>query len=177
MPVSEYSAGIKSEEKSLPNISLIQVSKSPFPLVIRTCLPSRINLNETSGCERAILSITPATAFASVTSFLRNFILAGVLQNKSLTIIVVPSGHPASSSRTSSPFSITYLVPIFSSDVFVITSTLATALTLASASPLNPRVKIELRSSTVEILLVAWLTNAFLISSLEIPHPLSVILI
>ena len=48
---------------------------------------------------------------------------------------------------------------------------------LARASPLKPRVNISLRSSAVEILLVAWLTNAFLISSREIPQPLSVILI
>ena len=76
---------------------------SELPEVISTCLPSLINRNEISGWERAIRSTTPCTALPSVTSFFRNFILAGTLKKISLTTTVVPFGQPASARLISSP--------------------------------------------------------------------------
>ena len=169
-----YSASISPSEKSFPKISNAAVFKSPLPEVKSTLLPSLMKRIDTPGFESAILSTTPATALASVTSFFRNFILAGVLKNKSLTTIVVPNGHPASSIRVCSPAFIQYLVPVSSSGVRVSTSTAETAATEARASPRKPSVTIALRSSLYLILLVAWLINAAGISSRLIPHPLSV---
>ena len=98
----------------------------------------------------------------SVTSFFKNFILAGVLKNISRTTIVVPFGQPASSIDISSPPAISYLVPTSSLSAFVKSSTLATAEIEAIASPRKPRVPMALRSSALEILLVAWETKTFL---------------
>ena len=49
----------------------------------------------------------------------------------------------------------------------------ATAPMEAKASPLNPKLLIALRSSAVDILLVAWRRKAFGASSGERPQPLS----
>ena len=89
--------------------------------------------------------------FPSLDGDFKNFFLAGTLKNKSLTIIVVPSGIPASSNTHSLPPSTTYLVPIKSVLVFVRNSILLTALMLDKASPLKPRLVTEIKSSTLFI--------------------------
>ena len=88
---------------------------------------------------------------------------------------VVPSGAPISSLESSFEPSITYLVPVSSSYVFVISSTRATAEMLDSASPLKPSDFTVSKSSAERILLVEWRRNASGISSFSIPQPLSVI--
>ena len=100
-------------------------------------------------------SISSVMLFPSLDGDFKNFFLAGTLKNKSLTIIVVPSGIPASSNTHSLPPSTTYLVPIKSVLVFVRNSTLPTALMLDKASPLNPRLVTEIKSSKLFIFYVA----------------------
>lgn len=52
---------------------------------------------EISGWDKAIFSTTDATWVPSVTGVFKNFFLAGVLKNKFLAMMVVPSGAPISS--------------------------------------------------------------------------------
>ena len=107
----------------------------------------------------------------------KNFLLAGVLKKRFLTINVVPSGTPTSSKLFSSPPSITYLIPVRSPFVLVISSTWPTAAILDNASPLKPKDETDTKSSADIILLVEWRRNAIFTSFFSIPHPLSVILI
>ena len=79
MPLSSYEQGVREFAKSRPKTEKIVFLILPSPDVTSASLPSLMNLTPTSGCESAILSTTPATALPSVTSFFKNFILAGVL--------------------------------------------------------------------------------------------------
>ena len=129
--------------------------RNPFPEVESLVCPFTINRKAISGLERARSSMYKPILAPSVIALLRNFCLAGVLKKRSLTIMVVPSGAPISSSAISSPPSIQYRLPERESAVFVMSSTLDTAAMLERASPRNPRDAIESRSQASLILLVA----------------------
>ena len=94
-------------------------------------------------------------AWASAWFDFRNFLLAGVLKNKSLTDICVPLLALVASFSLILPPSKTILRPIRASSVFVSISSFETAAIDARASPLNPKDSRDDRSSTVFILLVA----------------------
>ncbi len=85
----------------------------------------------------------------------RNLRLTGVLKNRFRTMNVVPFGAPTSSNAISRAPSRQSRVPVIASFVFVISSTLATAAMLESASPRNPMLFKHIRSATELILLVA----------------------
>ena len=89
----------------------------------------------------------------------------------------MPAAAPLSPvSSTSQPLMCTY-TPTDASYVLLKSSMSATAAILARASPLNPSVATEFKSSPDFILLVACLSNAITASSASKPQPLSVILI
>ena len=77
------------------------------------------------------------------------------LLDKSVTTMVVPSGHPVCSLAITEPPCSTSLTPVLLSAVFVTSSVLVTAAMEARASPLNPNVSTASRSDAVSILLVA----------------------
>ena len=71
--------------------------KSSRPLVFNKTFPLLVNVNETSGCPKD-KRLTISTIFKiSVLSERKYFKRAGVLKNKSLTVILVPFGEAASS--------------------------------------------------------------------------------
>src|SRR4030043_808036 len=122
---------------------------------------------------------------SSVLFDLRNFFLAGVLKNKSLTSTDVPIEGESFISFTSPPYISTDiptppLVPPllrggWGGEFFspVMSLTFETDAIDERASPLNPIVFILNRSSSLESLLVACLWKQRRASSLSIPSPLS----
>ena len=144
-------------EGSFPESVIMTLRRSPVPLVENRIFPLLIILILISGYARAICAAKSITAELSALSDFINFSLAGVLKKRSLTIIVVPSGHPVGTCSFVSPPWITVLLPVWLSFVFVITSILETDEILAKASPRNPSVSIYPRSSALCILLVACL--------------------
>ena len=89
---------------------------------------------------------------------------------------VVPSGAPVAVCSTSSPPCTTTRVAsgVFAPCFLVVSVTCETAAILAIASPLNPSVPMDARSSGRDILLVACWRNASSASSSSIPQPSSV---
>ena len=126
------------------------------------------------GLDRANFSQTASTALPSVVFFFKNFRLAGVFSKMFSTMMVVPSGQPASSVEITSPKRHTNTVPISSSGRLVKIRTELTAAMAASASPRKPSVPMASKSLPVFILLVAWRRMAFGTSSRAMPQPLSV---
>ena len=102
------------------------------------------------------------------------FSRAGVLKNRSRTIMVVPTGPPASSRLRTVPPSRVRAAPKSRSAVRVTTSTRDTAAMAARASPRNPRVPMASRSYSLRILLVAWRRKAVSSSPAGMPQPSSV---
>ena len=127
-----------------------------------------------SGRDNAIFSTTALTDIASVTSFLRNFFLAGTLAKRFSTITVVPSAAGLSLTLRISPPLASSIAPTAESFCFDIIRISDTEAIAARASPRNPSVIIPSRSSASFILLVACLRIATGRSSFEIPQPLSV---
>ena len=117
------------------------------------------------GFAKINLFIIFVIALSSCLFDFKNFNLAGVLKNKSFTMIVVPLAQPYSVSCSKTPPFTQILPPTSLSLVFENNSTLETAAILAKASPLNPNVLIESKSFTFEILLVACGKKAFLRSA------------
>ncbi len=148
--------------------------KSPLPVVWNRICPFMIYLKDMSGWERAICSIRSETYPPSVAGCFKNLRRTGVLKNRFLTMIVVPSGAPTSSVSLLSAPSSKRRTPSRDSFVLVIISTFATAAILDRASPLKPRLEILDRSDMFLILLVACLTNALSTCVLSMPQPLSV---
>ena len=146
---------------------------SPLPFVEIVVFPVFISFIDISGWTNAILEITSSMYPVSVKSFFKNLYLTGVLKNKFLTVITVPTLHATSSTLKISPPSAITLSPVGWSSVLETNSTLAIAAILAKASPLNPIDLTSWRSSAERILLVACLSNAISTSSLAIPFPLS----
>ena len=109
----------------------------------------------------------------SVLMVLRNFLLAGVLKNNCLTVIIVPVGAPVSDTFFIFPPSMIISVPVSDCLFFVTIVNFETDAMLGRASPLNPSVAMEKRSSSVYILLVAYRSIASRASSWFIPMPLS----
>ncbi len=87
-----------------------------------------------------------ATAAASALSVFRNFSRAGVLKKSWRTIMVVPSGHPASSTEPGAPPSRVREAPMGSPFRRVSTSRRLTAEMAARASPRKPKVPMAARS-------------------------------
>ena len=114
-----------------------------------------MSLNAMDGLESAILSTAAHTAVASVTSFLRNFLLAGTFAKSSSTITVVPVDAARSVSEIISPPTASSAAPTSASAVFEIILILDTDAIAARASPLNPSVIMPSRSLASFILLVA----------------------
>ena len=106
----------------------------------------------------------------------RNLRRAGTLKKSERTSIVVPTGRENGSATRTRPPSIAtrWRSPGCSA---VVSSTRATAATVASASPRNPSVATRSRSSKLAILLVAWRSKASSASSRPIPYPSSAIAI
>ena len=136
---------------------------------------------------------------SSVDSAFRNFFRAGVLKKRSRTVIDVPSGNPASSTRAILPPLISIIVPDLSipeesgapflpsfgrsgdfsipeeDPAQVSSRSRDTDAIEGSASPRNPRVATLSKSSASLIFDVACRSNASMASSRTMPHPLSVI--
>src|SRR5215471_13837050 len=112
---------------------------------------------------------------SSVDSAFRNFFRAGVLKKRSRTVIEVPGGSPASSTRAIFPPLISITVPAGSSAARVSSRKRDTEAIDGNASPRNPRVVTLSRSSAFLIFEVACRSNASMASSRTMPHPLSVI--
>src|SRR6267378_4127528 len=83
----------------------------------------------------------------------------------SATLIVVPAGNPAGFTLTSLPPANSMRVPSASASSRVSSSSLDTAAIVGNASPRNPSVAIESRSSAERNLLVAWRSKASSASS------------
>ena len=96
------------------------------------------------------------------------------MKKRSLTMMVVPSGQPASESSKILPASRERLVPLMAPVVLVSRSMRLTDAMAASASPRKPIVPIAARSSAVRSLEVAWRLKAVRASSGAMPQPLSV---
>ncbi len=111
----------------------------------------------------------------SVDSDFRNFFRAGVLKKRSRTVIEVPEGSPASSTRAIFPPLISTTVPAASSAARVSSRSRDTDAIDGSASPRNPSVATLSRSSVFLIFEVACRSKASMASSRTIPQPLSVI--
>src|SRR5580704_17734793 len=111
---------------------------------------------------------------SSVDSAFRNFFRAGVLKKRSRTVIEVPSGRPASSTRAILPPLISMMVPAGASAARVSRQRRDTEAIEGRASPRKPSVATLSRSSASLILEVAWRSKASLASSRTMPHPLSV---
>ena len=111
----------------------------------------------------------------SVDSAFRNFLRAGVLKKRSRTVIEVPNGSPASSTRAIFPPLISTTVPAVSCSARVSSRSRDTDAIAGSASPRNPSVATLSRSSAFLIFEVACRSNANMASSRPMPHPLSVI--
>ena len=112
---------------------------------------------------------------SSVDSDRRNFLRAGVLKKRSRTVIEVPSGSPASSTRAIFPPLISTTVPDSSSAARVSSRSRETDAIEGRASPRKPNVATLSRSSAFLIFDVAWRSKASMASSRTMPHPLSVI--
>ena len=128
---------------------------------------------DTSGCAKIVRKITSETLAASTEADFTNFNLAGVLKNKSCTVMLVPSGQPAGpwsftlppSKEMEEPSS----APFWRED----SVTLETAAMLESASPRKPMVSMPISESPLRIFPVACRINASDKSSGCIPEPLS----
>src|SRR5437899_2711121 len=92
----------------------------------------------------------------------------------SATLTVVPAGNPAGLTPMSLPPANSMRVPSASASSRVSSSNRETAAIVGKASPRNPRVAIESRSSADLSLLVAWRSNARSASSCDIPWPSSI---
>ena len=112
---------------------------------------------------------------SSVDSAFRNFFRAGVLKKRSRTVIAVPSGRPASSTRKILPPLISTMVPEDSPRARVSSFSRETEAIEGKASPRNPSVATVSRSSALWIFEVAWRSKASRASSRVMPQPLSVI--
>ena len=88
--------------------------------------------------------------------------------------MVVPSGHPVSSTCPGTPPSRCREAPVWAPVCRVKISTRDTAEIAASASPRKPRVPMAARSAAVRSLLVAWRRNAVGSCCGAMPQPLSV---
>ena len=150
------------------------LSSSPSPGVESSCFPSRRKVTATSGWATACFCTAAYTAAPSVLSRFMNFMRAGVLKNRSRTMMVVPSGQPASQRWVIFPASRCRLVPKGSPAARVSRSILDTAAMAARASPRKPRVPMASRSFSVRSLLVAWRRKAVSASSGDMPQPSSV---
>ena len=145
----------------------------PSPIVSILTFPSTMSLKAISGFESAIFSTTALTAIDSVTSFFKNFLLAGTLAKRFSTMTVVPSVAARSETLRIFPPLASSIAPLSAPlwrEIILISETDAIA---ASASPRNPSVRMPSRSSAVRILLVACRRIATGRSSGSIPHPLS----
>ena len=110
----------------------------------------------------------------SVFSVRKNLRLAGVLKNKSLTSIVVPSGWATGFTCTSISRPCANACHAASCALgFELSVKRDTELIDASASPLNPKEQMFSKSSSDLSLLVAWRESAKVSSFLPIPEPLS----
>ena len=89
--------------------------------------------------------------------------------------MVVPSGHPISSTWPGTPPSRCREAPVWAPVWRVRISTRDTAEMAARASPRKPRVPMAARSPAVRSLLVAWRRNAVGSCWGAMPQPLSVI--
>src|SRR5437667_235240 len=92
----------------------------------------------------------------------------------SATLTVVPAGSPAGFTPMSFPPANSMRVPSASVSSRVSSSSRETAAMVGNASPRNPSVAIESRSSADLSLLVAWRSNASSASSCDIPWPSSI---
>src|SRR6202050_1676792 len=128
-----------------------------------------------SGCASAQCVTSDAMCDNSVDSAFRNFLRAGVLKKRSRTVIEVPNGSPASSTRAIFPPLISTTVPAVSCSPRVSSRSRDTDAIAGSASPRNPSVATLSRSSAFLIFEVACRSNANMASSRPMPHPLSVI--
>ena len=109
--------------------------------------------------------------------FFKNFLRTGILKNKSLIIIVVPSDAPVGVISPNLPASPYIVYALSLSFVLLIKVTFVTLAIELSASPRKPSVATCSRSSILFSLLVACGLNAFTKSSVSMPQPLSTILI
>ena len=110
----------------------------------------------------------------SVSSDLRNFLRAGTLKKRFLTVNDVPAAHCTGSCRSTFDAAISISVPTSSVTLRVRTSTCATAAIEARASPLKPMVCSAKRSLASRIFDVACRSNAMRASLPDIPLPLSI---
>ena len=110
----------------------------------------------------------------STGSDFRKFRLAGMLKNRFLTATEVPSEVETTSSDLSLLPSILTAVPKDSPLNLVFNSIWAMAAILAKASPRNPLVLRQNKSSAVVILEVAWRSKQSRASEAPIPIPLSI---
>ena len=139
----------------------------------RATRPSRASTNVTSGRASAARRTASPTCALSVAVDLRNLRRAGTLKNSSRTSTVVPGAHPQGRARGSPPPSTTSSTPSSRARTRVASVSRETDPTLGSASPRKPNVPMPRRSSTREILLVAWRSRARRASSPSIPSPSS----
>src|SRR5437879_6500744 len=92
----------------------------------------------------------------------------------SATLTVVPAGNPAGLTPMSFPPANSMRVPSASASSRVSSSNRDTAAMVGKASPRNPSVPIESRSSADLSLLVAWRSKASSASSCDMPWPSSI---
>ena len=115
---------------------------------------------------------------SSVDSAFRNLFRAGVLKKRSRTVMEVPAGSPASSTRAILPPLISITVPATSSSgpffaAQVSSRSRDTEAIDGSASPRKPNVATLSKSSASLIFDVACRSKASMASSRTMPHPLS----
>ena len=110
---------------------------------------------------------------ASVFSVFKNFLRAGVLKKRCFISTMVPGGAPASDTLDNFPPVISIRVPISLSACLDTKVNLETEAMDGSASPLNPNVEIENKSSFEYIFEVAYRSIASMASSRDRPEPLS----
>ncbi len=125
------------------------------------------------GFPRAMPDTASAIWLVSVVSDFKNFFRTGVLKKRRFTSTMVPTGAPASETFCILPPAISIFVPISLSVVRVTRVNFETDAMDGNASPRNPMVEMENRSSLVKILLVAYLSIDSSASSRESPIPLS----
>ena len=130
-------------------------SKLPFPGVTIAVLLLLIKRNSILGRASASFTIKSLIFDPSVCVVFRNFLRAGVLKNRSSTVIVVPSAHPASVISGLFPPRMSMRVPRSAFGSRVRSENRDTEAIVGNASPRNPSVPIMLKSWASRILLVA----------------------
>ena len=104
IPSTCIEVSISFDANSLPNTAYTVFFKLPSPVVSILGVPSIISLKNISGRESAIFSTTALIAIASVTSFFKNFFLAGTFEKRFSIITVVPSAAGLSITPKIFPF-------------------------------------------------------------------------